>query len=263
MSYTTIRYAASAGVAVITLARPDKLNAITAAMHADLRAALDAAEADGALRCLVVTGEGRAFSSGQDLTEERLAGPDGKVDVGARLDRDYNPLALRLFNYPKVTIAALNGPAVGAAANLALACDIIVAARAAYMQEAFARIALVPDAGGTWFLPRAVGTKRALALMLTADPVSAEECERLGLVYKVYDDAAFMDETMALAQRLAAGPAFTYRLIKEAVRESAGNDLASQLALERDMQRKAGASRDFWEGVAAFIEKRPPRFEGR
>jgi 2-(1,2-epoxy-1,2-dihydrophenyl)acetyl-CoA isomerase len=263
MSFTTIRYVAEEGVAIITLARPDKLNAITAAMHADLRAALDQADADAGVRCVVFTGEGRAFSSGQDLTEERLVGPDGRIDFGGRLDRDYNPLALRLFGYPKVTIAAINGPAVGAAANLALACDIIVAARSAYLQEAFAKIALVPDAGGTWFLPRVIGAKRALALMLTADPVSAEECERIGLVYKVFDDAVFFGEAMALAKRLAAGPAATYRMIKQAVRASAVNDLKAQLDLERDLQREAGASRDFMEGVAAFIQKRPPRFEGR
>ena len=263
MNFATIRYEARDGVATITLARPDKLNAINADMHADLRAALAAAEADEAVRCLVMTGDGRAFSSGQDLTEERLAGPDGKIDFGGRLDRDYNPLALRLYGYPKPTIAALNGPAVGAAANLALACDMIVAARSAYLQEAFARIALVPDAGGTWFLPRIVGPKLALALMLTADQVPADDLHRMGLVYKVFADSEFVGETMTLARRIAAGPSYTLGLIKQAVRASAGNDLRAQLDLERDLQRKAGASRDFSEGTAAFREKRPPRFEGR
>jgi 2-(1,2-epoxy-1,2-dihydrophenyl)acetyl-CoA isomerase len=262
MSYATIRYGAVDGVATITLARPDKLNAVTAGMHADLRDALAAAEADDAVRCLVITGDGRAFSSGQDLTEERLAGPDGKIDFGGRLDRDYNPLAVRLYTCPKVTIAALNGPAVGAAANLALACDLIVAARSAYLQEAFARIALVPDAGGTWFLPRIVGPKLALALMLTADQVGADDLHRMGIVYKVYPDAEFMGETMTLARRLAAGPPQTFRLIKEAVRASAGNDLKTQLDLERDLQRVAGASRDSAEGIAAFREKRAPKFSG-
>jgi 2-(1,2-epoxy-1,2-dihydrophenyl)acetyl-CoA isomerase len=262
MSYSTIRYATASGIATITLARPDKLNAFNAAMHADLRTALDAAESDASTRVLVLTGEGRGFSSGQDLTEDRLVGPDGKVDVGARLDRDYNPLVRRLYAFPKVTIAALNGPAVGAAANIALACDIVLAARSAYIQEAFARIALVPDAGGTWFLPRILGQKRALALMLTADQVPAGELERMGLVYKVFDDAAFASESSAFAARLAAGPAGTYKLIKETARLSLGNDLATQLDAERDAQRKAGDSRDFHEGVAAFKEKRAPRFEG-
>jgi len=263
MTYTTIRFAIADGVATVTLARPEKLNAFTAVMHADLRVALDAAEQDEAVRCLVLTGEGRGFSSGQDLSEERLLGPDGQADVGGRLDRDYNPLVQRLYNFPKVTIAALNGPAVGAAANIALACDIVVAARSAYLQEAFARIALVPDAGGTWFLPRVIGQKRALALMLTADQVSADDLQRMGLAYKVYEDAAFASEVTGLAQCLAAGPSATYRLIKEAARASLQNDLPTQLAFEREAQRRAGASCDFAEGVAAFREKRPPRFEGR
>jgi 2-(1,2-epoxy-1,2-dihydrophenyl)acetyl-CoA isomerase len=263
MSYTTIRYDVRDGVATVALSRPDKLNAFNAAMHADLRAALDVVEHDAAVRCLVLTGEGRGFSSGQDLTEDRLLNPDGTADVGGRLDRDYNPLVQRLYAFPKVTIAALNGPAVGAAANIALACDILLAARSAYLQEAFARIALVPDAGGTWFLPRIVGAKTALALMLTADQVPADELQRMGLAYKVFDDAVFAREVGAFAARMAAGPTATYRLIKEAARASVANDLTAQLAFERDAQRKAGNSRDFHEGVAAFKEKRPPRFEGR
>jgi 2-(1,2-epoxy-1,2-dihydrophenyl)acetyl-CoA isomerase len=262
MTYTTIRYAASDGLAIVTLARPEKLNAITAAMHADLRGALDTAESDPSVRCIVITGDGRAFSSGQDLTEERLRGPDGEIDFGGRLDRDYNPLILRLHNCPKVTIAALNGPAVGAAANIALACDIVVAARSAYIQEAFAKIALVPDAGGTWVLPRIVGPKLALALMLTADQIPAVDAQRMGLVYQVYDDAKFAEEVGALAKRLAAGPAQTFGLIKEAVRASGRNELQAQLDLERDLQRKAGVSRDSAEGIAAFREKRAPRFQG-
>jgi 2-(1,2-epoxy-1,2-dihydrophenyl)acetyl-CoA isomerase len=263
MTYTTIRCGSADGVATIALARPDKLNAFNAVMHAELRVALDAVEADDSVRCLVLTGEGRGFSSGQDLSEDRLVGPDGQVDVGGRLDRDYNPLVKRLYAFPKVTVAALNGPAVGAAANIALACDILIAARSAYLQEAFARIALVPDAGGTWFLPRILGVKRALALMLTAEQVPADELHRLGLVYRVFDDAAFASETNAFARTLAAGPSATYRLIKEAVRASMSNDLPAQLDAERDAQRRAGATRDFAEGVAAFKDKRAPRFEGR
>src|SRR2546421_5522196 len=156
-------------------------------MHADLRAVLDAAEADEAVRCVVITGEGRAFSSGQELTEERLPGPDGKIDFGGRLDRDYNPLILRLHLFPKVTMAALNGPAVGAAANIALACDIVVAARSAFLQQAFARIALVPDAGGTFILPRIVGPKLPPAPMLTPDQLPAVEAPPLGLVHQGFD----------------------------------------------------------------------------
>lgn len=263
MSYTTIRYAIDSGVATITLARPAKLNAITTEMHADLRGALDAAERDEAVRCLVLTGEGRGFSSGQDLNEARVVAADGQVDVGARLDRDYNPLVRRLYAFPKVTIAALNGPAVGAAANIALACDIVLAAKSAYLQQAFVRIGLVPDAGGTWFLPRILGQKRALAMMLTGEQVPADELHRIGVVHRVHEDAAFAGEVAAFAAQLAAGPSGTHRLIKEAVRASLGNDLTTQLDFERDQQRKAGRSHDFQEGVAAFKEKRPPRFEGR
>jgi 2-(1,2-epoxy-1,2-dihydrophenyl)acetyl-CoA isomerase len=255
----TIRTTSGQGVFVITLSRPDKLNAVNAAIHAELRPALDTAERDPAVRCVVLTGEGRAFSSGQDLTED-LRGPDGILDLGTALDRDYNPLVERLYHFPKVTIAALNGPAVGASMNIALACDIVLAARSAYLQEAFARIGLVPDAGGTWLLPRMVGMKRALALMLTADQVPAEEAARMGLVYKVFDDATFMADTMAFAARLAAGPAAVFRMIKQAAHASGGNDLRTQLALERDLQCEAGRGRDFIEGVTAFREKRPPKF---
>ena len=263
MPFTAIRTATVEGVATIMLARPDKLNAFTGVMHAELREALNAAEVDETVRCVVLTGAGRAFSAGQDLSEERIRGADGAVDFGARLERDYNPLVERIYSFPKVTIAALNGPTAGAAANVALACDILLAARSAYMQQAFARIALVPDAGGTWSLARIVGAKRALALMLTADQISAADLHQMGLVYRVFDDAVFADEVAVMAKRFAAGPALTYRLIKEAARASEGNDLKAQLALEANLQRKAGASEDAAEGVLAFREKRAPRYKGR
>jgi 2-(1,2-epoxy-1,2-dihydrophenyl)acetyl-CoA isomerase len=260
---STIRFTSAEGVATITLARPDKLNAIVTEMHAEIRSALDTIEKDDAVRCVVFTGEGRAFSSGQDLGEARPIDGTGQMDVGGRLDSDYNPLVRRLYAFPKVTIAAINGPAAGAAANIALACDILLAARSAYIQEAFARIALVPDAGGTWFLPRVAGYKRALAWMLTADQVKADELERAGVVYRVFDDAVFHEEVAKFARRFACGPAATYKLIKEAARESVKNDLSTQLDFERDQQRKAGATHDFREGVAAFLQKRPAQFQGR
>ncbi|WP_413992922.1 enoyl-CoA hydratase-related protein [Labrys okinawensis] len=250
-------------VRTLTLNRPAKLNAFTASLHAELREALASAMLDDGVKAVVLTGSGRAFSSGQDLTEELPRDAVGRIDLSPALERDYNPLIKQIVTAPKPVIAALNGPAVGAAMNIALACDIVLAARSASLQEAFARIALIPDAGGTWLLPRLVGPRRALALMLTAEPVPAEEALRLGLVYKVYEDANFAAEVAAFAEKLARGPGLAYRLIREAVFASDGNDLDAQLALEAALQQKAGASRDFQEGVAAFLEKRPPHFEGR
>jgi 2-(1,2-epoxy-1,2-dihydrophenyl)acetyl-CoA isomerase len=263
MTYATLRLDLDGPVATIALARPDKLNALNGALHAELRQALDRCEEDGAVRVVVLTGEGRAFSSGQDLTEDLPRDAQGRIDLGPPLARDYNPLIHRLANYPKPTIAALNGPAVGASMNIALACDIVLAARSAYLQEAFAKIALIPDAGGTWILPRLVGPKQALALMLTADPVPAEEAQRMGLVYRVFDDASFRDDVATFARTLAEGPGLAYRLTKQAVMQSLSNDLGAQLDLEARLQSEAGFSQDFIEGVTAFREKRRPRFEGR
>jgi 2-(1,2-epoxy-1,2-dihydrophenyl)acetyl-CoA isomerase len=260
---TTLRYRAEAGVATITLARPERLNALTAAMHAELRESLSAAAGDDAVNVVVLTGEGRAFSSGQDLTEDLPRGSDGRIDLGPSLDRDYNPLILTLAEFPKITLAALNGPAVGASANIALACDLVAACRSATIHEAFARIGLVPDAGGTWVLPRLVGARRALAMMLLAEPVTAEAAFAMGLVTHLFDDAEFEAGVAGLARKLAEGPALAYRLTKQAVAASLMNDLGTQLALERDLQRQAGFSDDFLEGIAAFREKRRPRFRGR
>jgi 2-(1,2-epoxy-1,2-dihydrophenyl)acetyl-CoA isomerase len=259
---TNLRLTTDGPVATIALSRPDKLNAFTAALHAELREALDAAERDAAVRVVVLTGEGRAFSSGQDLSEDLPRDAAGRIDLGPPLARDYNPLIARLTSFPKIVVAAVNGPAVGASMNIALACDVVVAARSAYFQEAFAKIALIPDAGGTWLLPRLVGPKLALALMLTADPIPAEEAQRLGLVYKVFEDASFREDVAVFAARLAAGPLLAFRLMKQAVAESHGNDLAAQLAVEARLQSEAGFSGDFAEGVAAFREKRAPRFAG-
>lgn len=263
MSPTTLRCTVDGSVATITLARPERMNAFNAAMHAELREALETCERDEDVRVVVLTGEGRAFSSGQDLTVELKRDGQGRIDLGPALARDYNPLVLRLASYPKPTIAALNGPAVGASMNIALACDIVVAARSAYLQEAFARIGLIPDAGGTWILPRLVGPKQALALMLSAEAVPAEEAQRMGLVYKVFDDASFAVDVAAFAARLAEGPGLAYRLTKQAVAQSLSNDLEAQLDLEARLQSEAGSSDDFMEGIAAFREKRAPRFHGR
>lgn len=259
----TVLYTSANGVAALTLNRPAKLNAFNAEMFAGIRRGLDCAEQDEAVRVVVFTGASRAFSSGQDLTERLPLDSDGRPDLGPPLERDYNPLALRLSAYPKITVAALNGLAAGAAANLALACDIIVAARSAYIQQAFARIGLIPDAGGTWLLPRILGNKRALALALTGDRLMADDALAMGLVYKVFEDQSFADDVEAFVSTFAQGPAIAYRLIKEAFRESPGHDFATQLKLEAQLQGGAGRTDDFQEAIAAFAAKRPPVFKGK
>ncbi len=260
MTYSSLLVSADGPVTTLTLNRPDKLNAFSAALHADLRAALAAAADDRTVHVVVLTGAGRAFSSGQDLTENLPRHADGRIDLSGPLMRDYNPLVETLTSYPKPVIAALNGPAVGASMNIALACDIVVAARSAYLQEAFARIALVPDAGGTWILPRLVGVKRALALCMTAEKIPADEALGMGLVFKVFPDESFAADVAAFAGALAAGPLFAFALMKKALAASLGNTLPAQLALEADLQQLAADHRDFAEGVAAFLQKRGPRF---
>jgi 2-(1,2-epoxy-1,2-dihydrophenyl)acetyl-CoA isomerase len=256
-------YAASGGVATITLNRPARLNAFTGGLFAALNRGLDQAERADAVSVVIVTGAGRAFSAGQDLGEILPKQPNGALDLRLPLERDYNPLAKRLIAFPKITIAALNGPAVGAAANLALACDIILAARSAYLQQAFVNIGLVPDAGGTWLLPRIAGSKRALALALTGDRLSAEEAQQIGLVYRVFTDESFGAEAAAFAAKLAQGPAVAQRLIKQAYRASFENSFTQQLSLEAELQNQASATDDFAEALAAFQAKRPPVFRGR
>lgn len=249
-------------VATITLNRPDRLNSFTEAMHAQLRTALDQVEKPGAARALVITGAGRGFSAGQDLTEAALPADDEPWDVGATLERNYNPLLERLRALPMPVIAAVNGVAAGASANIALGCDIVIAARSASFLQAFARIALIPDAGGTHVLPRRVGLARALGLSLLAEPISAEQAEAWGLIWKCVDDDKFAETIRATARRLAAGPTKAYSLIKRSLYAAADNDFSSQLALEVALQREAGGSADFREGVKAFLEKRPAAFSG-
>ena len=263
MADDTVLVEVRPGYRVVTLNRPDRLNAFTEAMHRELRAALEDAERDAACRAVVLTGAGRAFSAGQDLSDRVMGAGDGPPDLGDTLDRLYNPLVRTIRRLPIPVIAAVNGIAAGAAANVAFACDIVVAKRSASFLEPFARLGLVPDAGGTWILPRLVGMARARAMALLAETVPAEQAEAWGLVWKVFDDDAFDAQVAKIAERLAIAPTDGLALAKRALDASAGNTLDQQLDLERDLQREAGRHPDYAEGVKAFMDKRKPAFAGR
>lgn len=258
----TIDFVVADGVATVTLNRPDRLNSFTAAMHAELATALDRLPALGA-RALLITGAGRGFCAGQDLNDRAVSPGGGAVDLGASVEAYYNPLIRRLTSLPMPVIAAVNGVAAGAGANIAFACDIVIAARSARFIESFAAIGLIPDSGGTWVLPRLVGQARALGMALTGAPISAEQAAAWGLIWQCVDDAALMDEARTLATRLAQGPTKGLAAIKAAIRASGGKSLDQALDDERDLMRALGQTADYQEGVAAFLAKRPPVFTGQ
>ncbi len=261
-SYQNITYEVAEGVATLTLARPDKLNSFTDAMHAEVRDAVGHAAASGEVRTLVLTGAGRGFCAGQDLSDRKVAPGGAPVDLGDSIERNYKPLVLALRAMPKPVIGAINGVAAGAGANLALACDLVVAARSASFVQAFCRLGLVPDSGGTYFLARALGTPRAMGLALFGDKLSAEQAEQWGLIWKCVDDDQLRPTVEAMARQLAAGPTAGYARTKAALYAAEVATLAAQLDLERDAQRALGFSHDYREGVTAFMERRPPRFTG-
>jgi 2-(1,2-epoxy-1,2-dihydrophenyl)acetyl-CoA isomerase len=251
-------------VRVLTLNRPAALNSFTAAMHAELLPALDAAALDNAVRAVVVTGAGRGFCAGQDLNDPAMAAADGGTpDVGAVIERHYRPLALRMRSMPVPVVAAVNGVAAGAGANFALLADLVLAARGASFIQAFSKIGLVPDCGGTWLLPRLVGRARALGLAMTGDKLPAEDAERIGLIWRCVDDAALMDEALALAQRLTAMPVRALAETRRVLDRSGASSLEDALNLEADTQRELGRAHDFNEGVSAFLAKRQPGFTDR
>jgi len=264
MSDSPILVATQGPTRVITLNRPAALNSFTSAMHAELMPALEAAAADPSVRAVIVTGAGRGFCAGQDLNDAGMGAEEGAApDVGAVIERHYRPLAMRMTSMPVPVIAAVNGVAAGAGANFALLADFVIAGRSASFIQAFSKIGLVPDCGGTWLLPRLVGRARALGLAMTGDKLPAEEAERMGMIWRCVDDAALMDEAHALAARLAAMPVHAMAETRRAIDASADLPLADALRLEADTQRELGRRHDFAEGVAAFLAKRAPRFTDR
>lgn len=259
----TVLAALDGGVLRLTLNRPEKLNSFNEDMHMALRVQIGRAHSDNSVRAVLLTGAGRGFSAGQDLGDRdpRKGGP--APDLGHTLETFYNPTLRLIRQLEKPVICAVNGVAAGAGANIALACDIVLAARSAKFIQAFAKIGLIPDAGGSWSLARILGEPRAKALALTAEPLTAEKAAEWGLIWKAVDDADLLTEAEALARSLAAGPTLGLGLTKRLIQAAATNTLDQQLDMERDLQQLAGRSADYAEGVTAFLEKRKAEFKGK
>ncbi|MEF3091308.1 2-(1,2-epoxy-1,2-dihydrophenyl)acetyl-CoA isomerase PaaG [Raoultella sp. WB_B2P2-3] len=251
------------GVMTITLNRPDRLNSFNDVMHQQLAECLTQAERDDSVRCLLITGAGRGFCAGQDLNDRNVDPSGPAPDLGLSVERFYNPLVRRLAALPKPVIAAVNGVAAGAGATLALGCDLVLAARSASFVMAFSKLGLVPDCGGSWFLPRIAGRARAMGLALLGEKLSAEQAAQWGMIWQLVEDAELADTSLQLARHLATQPTFGLGLIKQALLAAETNGLDAQLDLERDYQRLAGRSADYREGVSAFLAKRPPLFSGK
>jgi 2-(1,2-epoxy-1,2-dihydrophenyl)acetyl-CoA isomerase len=262
MSYGTILFSVDGAIARLTLNRPDKLNSFNTQMHGEVRDALAALPGSGA-RVLVLTGAGRGFCAGQDLGDRAVAPGSAAVDLGESIDKYYKPLVLALQGLPMPVIAAVNGVAAGAGANIALACDIVIAAHSASFVQAFSKLGLLPDSGGTWTLPRLVGQARSLGLTLLGEKLPAETAAAWGMIWQCVADAELGSTVDALARQLATAPTRGLAWTKAAIRGGWQRTLAEQLDVERDAQRELGRSADYAEGVAAFVEKRVPRFTGR
>ena len=263
MSDALVLVTTQGAVRTLTLNRPAALNSFTAAMHRELRAALDVAAADQAVRCIVLTGAGRGFCAGQDLNDEGMGNDGTPADVEGVVERHYKPLALRIRSMPVPVIAMVNGVAAGAGANIALGCDLVVAAKSASFIQAFSKIGLVPDGGGTWLLPRLVGRARAIGLAMTGDKLPAEEAAAMGLIWRCVDDAALAETTMALAQKLATLPSAALAATRRVIDDAIGMDYAAALGNEAKVQGEMSRAHDFAEGVAAFLQKRAPVFRDR
>lgn len=263
MSYQTILFEVSDGVARLTLNRPDRLNSFNVQMHGEVRDALSKLKSNSDARVLVFTGAGRGFCAGQDLGDRAVAPGGQGVDLGDSIENYYKPLVLALRNLPMPVIGAINGVAAGAGANIALACDLVIAAKSASFVQAFAKLGLVPDSGGTWFLPRLLGNARAMGLALLGDKLPAEQAAQWGLIWRCVEDAELKSTVDQLATHFSSAPTRGLARTKQAIYESWSHTLEQQLDQERDFQRELGRSQDYAEGVAAFTEKRTPKFTGR
>ena len=261
--YKTIEFTIEDGSATLTLNRPDRLNSFTVEMHEEMQDVLTRIETDSTIRALLLTGAGRGFCAGQDLIDRAVAPGGDAVDLGHSCETYWNPMVKRIAEMPIPVVCAVNGVAAGAGANVALACDIVLAAKSAKFIQSFANIGLIPDSGGTWVLPRLIGQARAMAITLTGIPVKAEQAENWGMIWQTLDDNVLMETATGLVKKLASGPTKGLAETKKRIRESALNTLSQELDLERDAMRNLGYSDDYAEGVAAFMEKRKPTFNGQ
>ena len=263
MDYQTILFSTQDGAARLTLNRPDKLNSFTVQMHTEVRDALEQVQRGQSVRVLLLTGAGRGFCAGQDLSDRSVAPGSAGIDLGESIEKYYAPLVRTLRSLPFPVVCAVNGVAAGAGANLAFACDIVIAAKSASFIEPFSKLGLIPDTGGTYFLPRLVGTARAMGLAMLGDKVSAEQAAAWGLIWRSVEDAELQKVADEMVAHFATAPTKGLARTKQAIYASPGNTLEQQLDLERDFMRELGNSQDYREGVAAFLEKRVPRFTGQ
>ncbi|QBF26634.1 2-(1,2-epoxy-1,2-dihydrophenyl)acetyl-CoA isomerase [Pseudomonas tructae] len=263
MHYQHILFSIDAGIAQLSLNRPEQLNSFTGPMHEEVQQALGLVRQDDSVRVLLLRAEGRGFCAGQDLADSSVVPGAEAPDLGLAIERYYNPLVRSLRDLPIPVICAVNGVAAGAGANIALACDLVLAARSANFIQAFCKIGLIPDSGGTYALPRLVGMARAKALALLGERLSAEQAEQWGLIYRCVEDNELHDQAMLLARHLASQPTYGLGLIKRSLHASLDNSFEEQLSLELDLQRQAGRSEDYREGISAFMAKRSAQFKGR